>query len=137
MAHGNIQTMHFNGILLRRDYTLGQKFVRLVFRENNEDILCISANIQDSRWEVGEQYRVKGVVKHAGEHVYVQNPQIARPKQRWVVAKRALISTMVLAALAGIGTGAYLFGKHMLATSPVAPQAMPVSAASTSVAGQN
>ncbi len=77
MSHAATQKATFTGTLLRREHTLGQKVVRLIFRDADKDWLCLSSNLTNIKLEVGQQYHIRGMLRSLGDRTYVHEPRIA------------------------------------------------------------
>jgi len=127
------QTMaNFTGTLLRRKHELGEKFVELVFRDNDHDVLCISTNLRTATLPVGQSYRIKGAFTYRGKRAFVLDPKIADPKRHWRTARRAMLAVIALGCVSGAGGVAYvrhdIAGSHHAAsTTPTAPVGVEVS----------
>ena len=98
----------FNGVLVQRHYTAGQRYMQLVFHTAEGVTLSISRNIQAMKsLTIGQTYHVKGKLYTRGDKTFVQDPT-ATP----VVAKsglahrhRLFLSVLVLGiGLAGVGS---------------------------------
>lgn len=101
MEQGGAQTIAtFTGTLLRREHTLGQKFVQLVFREDGKDWLCISTDPRTATLLVGQKYKVEGVFKLLGERPYIHEPRIAAVTGRRMSAKHLAISAAIVLVVA-------------------------------------
>ena len=138
----------FTGTLLRREHAVGQKFVQLVFREGDENWLCISSKLINAKLAVGQEYRVEGEFRRAGDRAYIHEPRIApvrraakagaskagrTPKGRkraWIVSASAFASLLlvggVVFALHGKGSG-----QQLNATNAAAHAAQTYSADTT------
>ena len=99
---------NFTGTLLRRRHELGEKFVQLVFRDNDHDVVCVSTNLRTATLPVGEPYHVEGTFTYKGERAFVLDPKIADPKKHGRPLWRAAFACFVLVCAAGIGSIMYL-----------------------------
>jgi hypothetical protein len=99
MDQGTQTVASFTGTLLRHEHTLGQKFVQLVFRENDKNVLCVSTDARTVALTVGQIYRVEGTFKHRGEQPFTYNPQIALLKKRWVHFSRTILMCIGIVCL--------------------------------------
>ena len=107
MENAGTQTIAtFTGTLLRREHTVGQKFVQLVFRENDKDWLCISTDSRTAKLLVGQKYRIEGMFKSLGQRSYIHEPRIVAVAERHGRAKRIIISTVVVLLVAAMSTAA-------------------------------
>jgi hypothetical protein len=66
----------FTGTLLRREHNPGQKFVQLVFREKDQDWLCISSKLVNVKLTIGQDYHIEGLFKQVGDRAYIHEPII-------------------------------------------------------------
>jgi hypothetical protein len=51
-----------------------QRFVQLVFREDDKDWLCVSSDPRTVTLPVGQNYRIEGIFKQRGERAFVYDP---------------------------------------------------------------
>jgi hypothetical protein len=121
----------FTGTLLRREHTVGQKFVQLVFRENDKDVLCISTDPKDSAWQIGQAYHVEGTFRERAGRVFIQDPRITRLKKHWSLAKRLVVGTAVVAIIGVGGTVFALHGHAAPVPVPSAPEVAQTTVATT------
>ncbi|HSX31098.1 MAG TPA: hypothetical protein VLE99_04225 [Candidatus Saccharimonadales bacterium] len=93
----------FTGTLLKRQHTPGKPFAQLIFREANEDWLCLTSNLAHAaKLQVGRAYRIEGLFKSLGQHQYIHEPNImplARQikKRRWWIAVTVVIIMLLTA----------------------------------------
>lgn len=126
MGHNNtVQTIAtFTGTLLRRERAVGQKHIQLVFRENNENWLCVSADMKHNALVVGKKYRVEGVFRKYGERPYIHTPNITLHKSRFRKLAPYGVGVFVLASVLSMVmysySGNHSNASHVLGTS-VAP----------------
>jgi len=98
---------NFTGTLLRRKHELGEKFVQLVFRDHDHDIVCVCTNLRTVALPIGQVYRVKGMFTHRGKQTIVFDPKIADPSQRGRTIRRTMLALVVLGCMTGVGGVAY------------------------------
>ncbi len=116
----------FTGTLLRREHMLGQKFVQLVFRENNQNVLCVSTDPKNAALLVGQNYHVEGALKEKSGHSFIQDPRITQLKKHWSLIKRVVVSIIIMGGVAGLGGTAFALHDH--STPSVGPQQTPPAA---------
>jgi hypothetical protein len=98
----------FTGTLLRREHALGQKFVQLVFRENDQDWLCVSSKLAHAKLTIGQNYAIEGVFKQIGDRAYIHEPAISEAKKaRRLPLKRLLITSGVFVGVIALGGAAF------------------------------
>lgn len=102
----------FTGTLLRREHTLGQKFVQLVFRENDQNVLCVSTDTKNAALLVGQAYRVEGALREKSGRSFIQDPRITQLKKHWSLIKRVVVGIVVVGVLAGLGGTAFALRDH-------------------------
>jgi cytoskeletal protein RodZ len=110
LEQGNTQTTiaSFTGTLLRREKTADNKLVQLVFREGNENWLCVSTNPKAAQLPVGRTYKIQGVFKQAGKRPFIYEPKFALLQQsRKLSFTKLLVIAVVFVALCS-AAGLYL-----------------------------
>ena len=108
MEQGTSTTASFTGTLLRREHTLGERFVQLVFREENRDVLCVSTNPRAATLPIGQDYRVQGVFKQHGTREFIYDPKVALLKKHWRPIRRVMFVVIVVTCVAGLGSVGYM-----------------------------
>jgi hypothetical protein len=96
MVQSTPTVANFTGTLLRHEHKLGQKFVQLVFREADKNVLCVSTDPRTATLMVGQTYHVEGTFKYRGERPFVYDPAIAPLKKNWIPSlsrRNALIAS--------------------------------------------
>lgn len=96
----------FTGTLVRRDYTPGQRFVQLVFREGKENHLCVSSRAAAAELPIGKKYRVEGEFRQVGDRAFIHEPKIwvaQKRRQKWFLRKPVLLGSSAAAALLVVG----------------------------------
>ena len=122
MEQGGSQTIaSFTGTLLRRKHELGDKFVQLVFREDDHDVLCVSTNPQTAVLPVGQVYRVEGAFREQAGRAFVQDPRIMQLKKHWSLIKRLIVGVVVVGILGAGGTAFALHDHSAPTTVPPVP----------------
>jgi hypothetical protein len=98
----------FTGTLLRREHTLGQKFVQLVFRDNGTNRLCVSTNPRTATLPIGQKYEIKGVFKSNEGREFLLDPEIALFKKHWRPVRRILFVSGIVLCVSTFGGVAYM-----------------------------
>jgi hypothetical protein len=129
LDQANTQTIaSFTGTLLRREKG-SNNVVQLVFREKDNNVLCVSSDPSTARLAVGGRYRIEGIFRKAGKRPFIQNPRIQLIKHKKQLAKPVgIILAIVIISTAGAGAMA----GHR--TAPKTPSAQIKPAASTTTA---
>lgn len=113
MEPGTQTIATFTGTLLRREHAVGQKFVQLIFREDDRNWLCVSSKLQNASLQIGQNYRVEGVFREVGGREFIQDPQISPAKAR--PGGRTSRKRLLFAGIAGtvlLGIGGVAFALH-------------------------
>ena len=117
----------FTGTLLRRERNAERKLVQLVFREGEQDWLCISNKLADAKLALGKEYRIEGIFKQIGDRPFIHEPNISLVKQRSI------------AVIIGLGIGFVLFltGGSVAAYTMLSKHNLPAAQNTTSDASQS
>jgi hypothetical protein len=122
-SRGTQTVATFTGTLLRREHTIGQKFVQLVFREGDKNWLCISSKLTNAKLGIGQTYKIEGIFKQAGDRAYIHEPKIELLKRQGKAAKKRLVIGVV-ALVAVLVCGGVVFAlqghSHPLTATNVA-----------------
>jgi cytoskeletal protein RodZ len=144
MEQGTSTTASFTGTLLRREHTLGERFVQLVFREDDRDVLCVSTNPRAATLPIGQSYHVEGVFKQRGTREFIYDPKVALLKKHWRPIRRMMFVVIVVTCVAGLGSVAYMQhgtakkpspsmpAQHAVVTTPLTAQTTPSTVTTTS-----
>lgn len=98
----------FTGALIRREHALGQKIVQLLFRENDQNWLCVSSNLIHAKLIVGQQYHIEGEFKQFGDRQYIHEPVITNAKrQQKLPVKRMSVVGGIVAGVLTVGGVAF------------------------------
>jgi hypothetical protein len=122
MEQGTSTTASFTGTLLRREHTLGERFVQLVFREEDRDVLCVSTNPRAATLPIGQNYHVEGVFKQRGTREFIYDPKVALLKKHWRPIRRVMFVLIVITCVAGLGSVAYMQHSTAKTPSPSVPE---------------
>lgn len=117
MAQGS-STASFTGILVKRDRIDSKHLVQLLFRNEDKNVLCVSADPKDNAWQVGQTYVVEGTWAEKLGHKFVRNPHIHRVKKHWSLIKKAAVTMAALAVLAGGGSAATIYALYNATPTP-------------------
>lgn len=85
--------------------------VQLLFRQDDENVLCVSMDPKDAVWQVGQLYKVEGALAEKLGRKFVQNPHITLVKKHWPAIRKIGIGVAVLAILGGSGS---VFALHTI-----------------------
>lgn len=124
-------TTSFTGILVKRDRIDDKHLVQLLFRNDDKNVLCVSADPKDNAWQVGQTYVVEGTWAEKLGHKFVRNPHISRAKKHWSLIKKAAVTMATLIVLAGGGSAATMYVLYSATPTP-APAAYTTDAATPS-----
>jgi cytoskeletal protein RodZ len=104
----------FTGVLIRRHYKPGQRYIQLLFQTKKGLRLSISRNLQLVRsLSVGSTYRVKGQEYIVGEKTYIHEPTAALVKPKKILSKRRVLFFVLGIVLILIGVAsAMVFTKN-------------------------
>jgi hypothetical protein len=133
MDEGAQTIASFTGILLKRDHTIGQKFVQLVFREQDKNVLCISANPKTATLPVGQMYYVEGMLRSKGKYSFVLDPRIDLLKKHWHPIRRILYAGIGVAFFTSLGGIAYMLQGSPTATKLTSSKQAVIQAATNTV----
>lgn len=116
--NGSQTVATFTGTLLRRKRMPGKPFVQLVFREAENDWLCLSSNLKHvASLQIGKKYQIEGIFKSMGEHQYIHEPNIM-PIAREIKKRRVIISVAMAIGIVLAAGGIVLAATH----DPSAPR---------------
>jgi hypothetical protein len=138
LEQGNTQTIAtFTGTLLKREQTAG-RFLQLVFREAEENWLCLTSNLANAKLEIGKTYHIEGTFRQLGSRQYIHEPEIELVKGRGRTLKRIAIGIAIILLVAGATAFAdKMIGGNLAPTSAATQQQAPPRNDNTAVGNQD
>jgi hypothetical protein len=96
--------------LLRRQHTIGEQFVQLIFREDGKNWLCISSNTMLTKLDIGQKYHIEGLFKSRHGYDYIHEPRVTLVRPHFFRLRRWALRTVIVLLVAT----ATAFAVHMV-----------------------